>query len=77
MRLCEALDIHPGETVAFVGAGGKTTAIWRVQAELTTAGQRAIVTTTTKIMEPILPPDGVLLWLVDEESATLLEKRDS
>jgi probable selenium-dependent hydroxylase accessory protein YqeC len=61
MKLCNALDLRPGEAVAFVGAGGKTTAIWQVQAELATTGVRSIVTTTTKMMEPVLPRDGVLL----------------
>ena len=61
MKLWEALDLHPGEAIAFVGAGGKTTAIWRVQAELAAAGLRSVVTTTTKMMEPVLPPDGALM----------------
>ncbi len=61
MKLCEALGIRPGEVAAFVGAGGKTTAIWRAQAELVAEGGHAIVTTTTKMMEPVLPRDGALM----------------
>lgn len=60
MKLVEASGIHPGDVVAFVGAGGKTTAIWRAQAELVAEGVRAIYTTTTKMMEPVLPGDGAL-----------------
>ncbi len=45
MLLRSALRIEPGQTVAFTGAGGKTTAIRRLARELT----RALVTTTTKL----------------------------
>lgn len=69
MRLCEALDIHPGQVVAFVGAGGKTTAIWRIQAELGAQGTPAIYVTTTKMMEPVLPP-GSALYLARRPDAT-------
>ena len=45
MLLKEALRIEPGQSVAFTGAGGKTTAIRRLAGELT----RALITTTTKL----------------------------
>ncbi|MGH2621836.1 MAG: selenium cofactor biosynthesis protein YqeC, partial [Anaerolineales bacterium] len=45
MLLRDALRIEPGQTVAFTGAGGKTTAIRRLAGELT----RALITTTTKL----------------------------
>jgi molybdenum cofactor cytidylyltransferase len=45
MLLRDALRIEPGQTVAFTGAGGKTTAIRRLARELT----QALVTTTTKL----------------------------
>jgi probable selenium-dependent hydroxylase accessory protein YqeC len=61
MELGEALGIQPGDMAAFVGAGGKTTSIWRIQGELATQGLRSILTTTTKIMEPVMPPDGALM----------------
>ena len=61
MKLDEALGIQPGDVAAFVGAGGKTTSIWRIQGELATRGLRSILTTTTKIMEPVMPPDGALM----------------
>jgi probable selenium-dependent hydroxylase accessory protein YqeC len=69
MKLYEALGIRPGEVAAFVGAGGKTTAIWRVQAELVAEGRRIVAATTTKIMEPLLPRDGALM-LVARPDAT-------
>ncbi len=48
----------PGHVVAFVGAGGKTTAIWRLLHEVDGA---AVFTTTTKIMEPILSGNSALM----------------
>ncbi len=58
MKLIEALGIKTGQVVAFVGAGGKTTAIWRLLHEV---DGPAVFTTTTKIMEPVLPPGGGLM----------------
>ena len=49
MRLADALDVSPGEVVAFVGGGGKTTAMFRLAEELVEAGERVITTTTTHI----------------------------
>jgi probable selenium-dependent hydroxylase accessory protein YqeC len=77
MKLWEALDLHPGEAVAFVGAGGKTTAIWRVQAELAAAGLCSVVTTTTKMMEPVLPPDGALMLTARPDAGRLAKLLDS
>lgn len=62
MNLKVALDIQPGELVAFVGAGSKTTVAWRLLRLLVTAGERVIYTTTTYIFEPrgtplLLSPD--------------------
>jgi molybdenum cofactor cytidylyltransferase len=48
MRLSESLRIREGETVAFVGAGGKSTAIHKLVTELTHQ-LPVVVTTTTKI----------------------------
>jgi probable selenium-dependent hydroxylase accessory protein YqeC len=58
--LCSALSLTSGELVAFVGAGGKTTASWLVLRELIDAGERAVLTTTTRIFKPRLaaPPSG-------------------
>ncbi len=54
MTFCEALDIDPqkGELVCFVGAGGKTTAMFRLARELKGHGKRVLVTTTTNIAYP-------------------------
>lgn len=71
MKLGEALDIHSGQAVALVGAGGKTTAAWRIQAGLAEAGKRAIITTTTKMMEPVLPDDGALMLAARPNAARI------
>ncbi len=49
MRLREALRIQRGEMVAFVGAGGKTSALFRLAEELRAEGWRVLATTTTRV----------------------------
>ena len=49
MTLADALGVKPDEVVAFVGGGGKSTAMFRLAREAVQRGGRAIVTTTTKI----------------------------
>ena len=49
MKLAEALDARKGDIVAFVGAGGKTSALIALGAELSTCGWRVLATTTTRI----------------------------
>mgnify|MGYP005838432477 CR=1 FL=1 len=49
MRLREALNVQRGEVVAFVGAGGKSSALFRLGHELAAEGWRVIGTTTTRI----------------------------
>jgi probable selenium-dependent hydroxylase accessory protein YqeC len=50
--LTQALSISPGDVVAVVGAGGKTTLCWRLVQEIKARGERVIFTTTTKIWQP-------------------------
>lgn len=53
MKLTQALCLsprsHSPDVVSFVGAGGKSTAMFRLAAELATQGERVITTTTTRI----------------------------
>lgn len=49
--LTQLLDVRPGVS-ALVGAGGKTTAMLTLAEELSKAGRRVIVTTTTHIFPP-------------------------
>ncbi len=62
MDLKTALGLEPGELVAFVGAGGKTTAAWRLLRLFVSANEWTVFTTTTQIFEPqkvplLLSPD--------------------
>jgi molybdenum cofactor cytidylyltransferase len=53
MELRHALGVVlPGEVVALVGAGGKTTAMYRLAHELAALGWRVVTTTTTMIRPP-------------------------
>lgn len=47
-----ALGVRTGELVALVGAGGKTTAAWRLLCLLVASGERTVFTTTTRIFQP-------------------------
>jgi molybdenum cofactor cytidylyltransferase len=49
MDLKRALRIQPKEIVAFVGGGGKTSAMFRLADELVAQGQHVVTTTTTRI----------------------------
>jgi len=49
MRLKRALGIERGEVVSLVGAGGKTTTMFRLADELASDGWKVITTTTTMI----------------------------
>ncbi len=44
--------LQGGGVVSLVGAGGKTTLMFRLARELAEAGDRVLTTTTTKILEP-------------------------
>lgn len=49
MLLREALRVQRGDVIAFVGAGGKTSALFRLADELRREGWRVLMTTTTRI----------------------------
>jgi probable selenium-dependent hydroxylase accessory protein YqeC len=51
MNLTQALALSPGDVVSFVGAGGKTSALFRLADELAGQGWRVISTTTTRISQ--------------------------
>ncbi len=50
--LIEALGLKEKEVISLVGAGGKTTLMYRLAKELILSGKRVVTTTTTKILEP-------------------------
>ena len=49
LSLADALSLKPGEVVALVGGGGKSTAMFRLAREVADSGGCAITTTTTHI----------------------------
>jgi molybdenum cofactor cytidylyltransferase len=51
VRFDDALRIQRGEVVSFIGAGGKTSALFRLGTELVDRGWRVLATTTTRVAE--------------------------
>lgn len=72
MMLSDLLPLKPAMIVALVGAGGKTTTMLRLAAELAARGERVITTTTTHIFPPALDQTGALVLAA--EHAPLLER---
>ncbi|MBT8358645.1 MAG: putative selenium-dependent hydroxylase accessory protein YqeC [Desulfobacterales bacterium] len=52
ITLREALKLEDGGVVSFVGAGGKTSLMFSLARELSSAGETVLTTTTTKILVP-------------------------
>jgi len=52
LTLREGLDLTTGGVVCFVGAGGKTSLMFRLARELSAGGDSVLTTTTTKIKMP-------------------------
>jgi molybdenum cofactor cytidylyltransferase len=69
MQLSEALRVQKGEVVSLVGAGGKTTAMYRLGSELASQGWRVLVTTTTMIRPPSHTQAGRLIVESSPEAA--------
>ena len=65
--LTDALGIKPREVFSLVGAGGKTTLMFRLAKELSLGGKKIVTTTTTKILEPTPEETGALFIEPDEE----------
>ncbi len=65
--LAEALGIETREVISLVGAGGKTTLMFRLAKELSLRGKKVVTTTTTKILEPVCGETGSLFVASDEE----------
>ncbi len=70
--LSELLPLQPGMIVALVGAGGKTTTMFRLAAEQVALGARVITTTTTHIYPPTPEQTGALVLSPEREA--LLER---
>jgi probable selenium-dependent hydroxylase accessory protein YqeC len=70
MHLKDALAIEDGDMVSLIGAGGKTTTLFRLAKELRAEDRKVLVTTTTKIFKPTKPHVD-RLFLVQEPEALL------
>jgi probable selenium-dependent hydroxylase accessory protein YqeC len=65
--LIESLGLKVREVVSLVGAGGKTTLMFRLAKDLLLTGKKVVTTTTTKIMEPSSEETPYLFVHSDEE----------
>jgi probable selenium-dependent hydroxylase accessory protein YqeC len=70
--LTGALGISPGDTVSIVGAGGKTSLMYRLGRELSEAGNRTLLTTTTRVLYP--RADDAPTVLLGAESESLIDR---
>lgn len=73
--MTDALALPEQGILAIVGAGGKTTAMFRLAAELTRQGQRVACTTTTRIFPP--EPHQARLILAGNSERFLDQCRDA
>lgn len=70
LRLCEAVGISSGDIVAFVGAGGKSSAIRAVASELVAGGLSVVVVPTTKLMVEEAEEIGPIALSEEQEDRT-------
>ena len=73
MQIIEALGLQPRQTIALVGAGGKTTLMFRLAGELAAAGYRVVTSTTTRLAvhETALAPECIACEETDQMLAQL------
>ena len=72
MNLRTALRVQAGDVVSFVGAGGKTTTMYRLAHELEAARLKVVTTTTTKIGAP--STEQTRSFVVESDRAALLAR---
>jgi probable selenium-dependent hydroxylase accessory protein YqeC len=72
MHLKDALALRRGELVSLIGAGGKTTTLFRLAKEFRDQGGKVLVTTTTKIFKPAKPHVD-RLFLVEDIDAFIAQ----
>ncbi|UCC63779.1 MAG: putative selenium-dependent hydroxylase accessory protein YqeC [Anaerolineae bacterium] len=69
--LAAALALSSPAVVSLVGAGGKTSTALRLMDELAQADQQVVLTTTTKILEPIPRPGECLILAATLDAARM------
>jgi probable selenium-dependent hydroxylase accessory protein YqeC len=67
--LTDSLGLQEREMISLVGAGGKTTLMFRLAKELVLQGKKVITTTTTKILEPL--SEETVRLIVDSDEKKL------
>ncbi len=72
VSLREGLMLGKGGVISLVGAGGKTSLMFRLAHELEKAGERILTTTTTKIYEPAAHRSPRLI--ISDSVTTVLKK---
>ena len=70
MKLQEAFGLEDREMVSMIGAGGKTTTLYRLANELWKTGKKVLVTTTTKLYKPTKPHVQRLFLAQEPQSLT-------
>jgi probable selenium-dependent hydroxylase accessory protein YqeC len=66
-QLVDALDLQPSDVIGVVGAGGKTSLMFKLARELSVAGKKVITTTTTQILEPSAEESSCVIVEEDED----------
>ncbi len=74
--LFQSLNLDSAVAIAFVGAGGKTSAIWRVSGELIDRDRRVIIAPTTHILEPALPRNSITYLTAQPDPDRLIQLID-
>lgn len=72
VSLRQGLKLGEGGVISLVGAGGKTSLMFKLAHELATAGEPVLTTTTTKIYEPL--PEQSANLILSGSVPRLLEK---
>ncbi len=70
--LCDSLGLGKYELVSIVGAGGKTSLMYRLASELAIKGSKALLSTTTRIMYP--EAGKVATVILGEESPATVKR---
>ncbi len=77
MLISQALRIRSKQVIAFVGAGGKSTALFRLADELVAQNQRVITTTTTHLSAAQVRGRGSVILRYGPSPAFLARVRDA
>ncbi|MBW2707410.1 MAG: putative selenium-dependent hydroxylase accessory protein YqeC, partial [Deltaproteobacteria bacterium] len=70
--LRQALMLGDGGVISLVGAGGKTSLMFKLAHELSRTGGSVLTTTTTKILEP--EPDQSSCVIVSDSVTRLIDR---